>query len=149
MEDQKRHNINIQNYLPHRKPMLMVDEILEIDPQEVLTTFIIQSDNIFVEDDHFSEVGLIENIAQTCSSIVGQDFFNDIRDSKDIKTKVIGFITNIKKVSVHHLPKVGSEIISRATLISQFGEICTISCKTYHKELLLVEAEISLLIKAL
>ena len=142
-------NINIQDFLPHREPMLMVDTILEIKEKEVITSFRISENNIFVENNCFSEAGLIENIAQTCSAIAGQDLNEDLQNHHDPGSKVIGFITNIKKVKIHKLPSVHDEIISKAVLDSQFGDICNILCKTYLDEDLLVEAEISLFIKKL
>ena len=89
--------IDIKNFLPHRAPMLMVDHIYELSEQNVKTVFEIKEDNLFVENDFFAEVGLIENAAQTCSSIVGQSFFLD--DNHELKkgVEVIGFISGIKK----------------------------------------------------
>ena len=42
--------IDIQNYLPHRAPMLMVDLILEIDANSVETQFLMKEDKIFVDN---------------------------------------------------------------------------------------------------
>ena len=53
--------VDIQNYLPHRPPMLMVDLILNVDASYVETVFLIKEDNIFVSNDVFIEAGLIEN----------------------------------------------------------------------------------------
>lgn len=146
-----QNNIEIQNYLPHRKPMLMVDWILEINNEEVKTVFEIKADNIFVEHDFFAEVGLIENAAQTCSSIVGQSFFLDGNYNEREDVKVIGFISGIKKVSVFELPKVGSSIYTNAVLSSRFDTdeyiVCTMSCTTFCEEKKLFEAEINLFIQ--
>ena len=61
--------INIHNFLPHRKPMLMADYILELTPETVITSFDIKPDNIFVFNNEFVEAGLIENAAQTAKTI--------------------------------------------------------------------------------
>ena len=45
--------VDIQNYLPHRAPLLMVDLILDIDANFVETIFFIQEDNIFVDKNIF------------------------------------------------------------------------------------------------
>jgi len=137
--------INIHNFLPHRKPMLMADYILELTPETVITSFEIKPDNIFVLNNEFVEAGLIENVAQTCSSILGQSFFQN----PDVETKVIGFITNIKKIEIFALPKVGDNIISKASLISQYENICNIFCETFINEKLLIRAEINLFIQEL
>ena len=43
----------------------------------------------FWNDEFFWEAGLIEHSAQTCSSILGQSFFQN----PEVETKVIGFIS--------------------------------------------------------
>lgn len=135
--------INIHHFLPHREPMLMADYILELTKEKVVTSFEIKEDNIFVHNDEFVEAGLIENLAQTCSSILGQSFF----ENPEADTKVIGFITNIKKIELFALPKTGDKIISKASLISQYENICTIFCETFNQGKLLIRAEINLFIQ--
>jgi len=123
--------------------MLMTDYILELTEEKVITSFEIKPDNIFVLNNEFVESGLIENLAQTCSSILGQSFFQN----PNVETKVIGFITNIKKIEIFALPKVGDNIISKASLISQYENICHIFCETFINEKLLIRAEINLFIQ--
>jgi predicted hotdog family 3-hydroxylacyl-ACP dehydratase len=143
MEIKEDNIINIHNFLPHREPMLMADYILELTKEKVVTSFEILEDNIFVHNNEFVEAGLIENLAQTCSSIFGQSFF----ENPEADTKVIGFITNIKKIEVFALPKVGDKIISKASLISQYENICNIFCETFNNDELLIRAEINLFIQ--
>ncbi|WP_294296043.1 ABC transporter permease [uncultured Chryseobacterium sp.] len=143
MEIREENIINIHNFLPHRKPMLMTDYIPELTKEKVTTSFEIKEDNIFVDKGVFVEAGLIENSAQTCSSILGQSFF----ENPEADTKVIGFITNIKKIEIFSLPKVGSTIISKASLISQFENICQIYCETFLEDKLLIRSEINLFIQ--
>lgn len=135
--------INIHNFLPHREPMLMADYILELTQEKVVTSFDIKEDNIFVHHNKFVEAGLIENLAQTCSSILGQSFF----ENPEADTKVIGFITSIKKIEIFALPKAGDTIISKAELISQFENICHIFCETFYNDELLIRADINLFIQ--
>lgn len=143
MKIKEENIINIHNFLPHREPMLMTDYILELTKEKVITSFEIKKDNIFVHNNEFVEAGLIENAAQTCSSILGQSFF----ENPEAETKVIGFITNIKKIEIFTLPKVGDKIISKASLVSQFENICQIFCETFNDDELLIRAEITLFIQ--
>ena len=145
MELKEDNIINIHHFLPHREPMLMVDYILELTQEKVETSFEISADNIFVHNNEFVEAGLVENLAQTCSSILGQSFFKGPHDD----TKLIGFITNIKKIELFALPKVGERIISKASLISQYENICNISCESFKNDELLIKAEINLFIQEL
>lgn len=143
--------VDIQNYLPHRAPMLMVDLILDIDANFVETIFLIKEDNIFVDKNIFTEAGLIENTAQTCSSIVGKKYFFDEDGTENENVSVIGFISSLKNVKIHALPKVGDSIITKATLVSKFvGDdytLCTMSCESLFEEQLLLECEINLFIQ--
>lgn len=141
--------VDIRNYLPHREPMLMVDLILTIDAQSVETTFLIKEDNIFIDKNTFIEAGLIENVAQTCSSIVAQKYFANPDGEKN--TRVIGFISTLKNLKIYELPKVNNSIITRATLVSKFAgddyTLCTMSCESFHEETQLLECEINLFIQ--
>jgi len=143
--------VDIQNYLPHRAPMLMVDLILDIDANFVETTFLIKEDNIFVQNNVFIEAGLIENTAQTCSSIVGKKYFFDENGTENENVNVIGFISALKNVKIHSLPKVGDTIITKADLVSKFAgddyTLCTMSCQSSVEDQLLLECEINLFIQ--
>ncbi|MFW0736835.1 ABC transporter permease [Flavobacterium sp. T12S277] len=143
--------VDIQNYLPHRAPLLMVDLILDIDSSFVETTFLIREDNIFVENNTFIEAGLIENTAQTCSSIVGKKYFFDEDGTENENVNVLGFISAIKNLKIHTLPKIGDTIITKANLVSKFAgddyTLCTMSCESLLADKILLECEINLFIQ--
>ncbi len=143
--------IDIKNYLPHRKPMLMVDMILKMDEEKVETIFEIKEDNIFVKKSTFTEAGLIENAAQACSSIVAKDVFVDENNQNKADVDSVGYISSIKVLKIHKLPKVGSRIKTIATLISKFVtndyNLCSMRCKTFYNEDLLLEGDINIFIK--
>lgn len=124
--------LDITNFLPHRKPFLMVDNVLSIDDEHVATSFHIKPDCIFIEDNALNEAGMIENAAQTCSSIVGKTFFDE-DDINGEGNKLIGFISAIKKVTINACPSVGKTMETRAELKSRFDadgySISTLECK--------------------
>jgi predicted hotdog family 3-hydroxylacyl-ACP dehydratase len=143
--------IDIKKYLPHRTPMLMVDLILVVDDEQVETVFEIKTDNIFLENGFFTESGLVENMAQTCSAIVAKDFFIDgnCNDKEDVN--VVGFISGIKTLKIHALPQVENVICTKASLASKFNtdsySLCTMKCQTFKDDQLLLEGEITLFIQ--
>lgn len=143
--------IDIQKFLPHRKPMLMVDYITELTASNVKTVFKIESDNLLVDSEFFSESGLIENAAQTCSAIVGQTFFLDEKGDVKEDVEVIGFISGIKKATVYQLPQINETIRTEALLSSRFDteaySICTMLCNSFLNNELIFEAEINLIIQ--
>lgn len=131
--------------------MLMVDSVLEIDDEKVITVFEIKTGNIFLQNNFFIEAGLIENMAQTCSMIVAKDYFIDENKEDKPDVDVIGFISAIKTLKIHSLPQVDSVINTRAQLVSKFisesYSLCTIKCKTFNADELLVEGEMTLFIQ--
>ncbi len=143
--------VEINRYLPHRNPMLMVDFVLKMDNETVETNFEIKENCIFIENNTLVEAGLIENMAQTCSSVVAKDYFIDENCNDKEGVNVVGFISAIKTLKIHTLPKVGDIIIAKAFLVSSFVtdsySLCTMNCKTYLGEVLLLEGEINLFIQ--
>ena len=131
--------------------MLMVDLILNLDANFVETIFLIKEDNIFVNNGIFIEAGLIENTAQTCSSIVGKKYFFDEDGAENENINVIGFISALKNLKIHSLPKVNDTIITKANLVSKFvGDdytLCTMSCESLLDDKILLECEINLFIQ--
>ena len=110
-------NIAIQQFLPHRQPMLFVDTIILIETNYVEAIYTIKSDQLFLQNDYFSEIGLIENMAQVCSSIIGQKYFID----DDLqKGDLIGYISTIKTCTIYNLPKINQTILTKAKLLEVF-----------------------------
>jgi predicted hotdog family 3-hydroxylacyl-ACP dehydratase len=143
--------VDIKKYLPHRAPMLMVDMILEMDDEKVETVFEIKEGNIFLENSFFTEPGLVENMAQTCSSVVAKDYFIDENNNDKTDVNVVGFISGIKTLKIHALPQVGNVIYTKALLVSKFitesYSLCTMKCQTFRADELLLEGEITLFIQ--
>lgn len=151
MNSEKAH-IAIKNYLPHLPPMLMVDAIEHICFERVLTNFEIKSDCIFIEDNCLSASGLIENAAQTCSSISGQHYFDKEPSTESQGNPgVLGFISSIKKITIHTLPEIGTKMQTEALLVSQVQmpeySICTLKVKAYYLNTLFLEGEMNLFLQ--
>ena len=142
--------IDIKNFLPHREPFLMVDKVLELTEEFVATSFEIKPTCVLLENNCFNEVGLIENAAQTCSSIVGKSYFDD-DDIEGEGTKLIGFISAIKKVNILDCPEVGETIVTKANLKSRFDadsySISTIECIIYLADIEIASCEMNLFIQ--
>lgn len=138
----------IAPFLPHRAPMLMVTHIVDLDDHSVTTEFDIESDNIFLQPDgFFGAPGLVENAAQTCASIVARTYFSEQESQK----RVIGFISAIKTLDILELPKVGSRIVTKAKLVSNFaGEgyfLSTMDCETFCRQTPLLKGRLNLYIQ--
>lgn len=143
--------IEIQNYLPHRTPMLMVDIITSINTDSVATRFQIKQDNIFVENEVLCEAGLMENAAQTCSAIVGQTFFFDENHQERKNVNVLGFISAMKKVEILGLPMVEDTLFTEGKLISRMDgddfSICLIEVTSHTATQVVLKAEVNLFLQ--
>lgn len=143
----KNFPIDITQYLPHRKPMLMTDNIIYISDNKVVTDFFISPNCIFVDNNQLAEVGIIEHIAQTCSSIVAQEYFVN----PEIKRNLLGFIAGIKSIKIMQLPFINTKIESHAVLQNRLNQqdyvLCTITCNTFFDNINIAQAEISLILK--
>lgn len=130
----------------------MVVKLHHLDETSVESSYTIPSNNVFIQNGYFNEFGLLENAAQTCSSIVGQSFF-DKDDLNGSGNKLIGFISAIKKVEVFQLPKVNQTIFTKASLKSRFDSndyrICTLNCDIFESEQKLLACELNLFIQEL
>lgn len=98
---------DILTLLPQRPPMVMVDRLLHCDPVLTETELTICPDNIMVEDGHLAEIGLLENVAQTCAARMG---YINMNSGKEVRVGVIGALRDME---IHALPEVGSTITTR------------------------------------
>src|SRR5688572_32615382 len=62
---------DILQYIPQRKPIVMVHELLEADDDHIVTHLAIEPENVFVTSGFISEPGMVEKIAQTAAVHVG------------------------------------------------------------------------------
>lgn len=140
--------IDIQKFLPHRVPMLFVDELQLLEDGYTTTSFKILANGTFVQNGVLSEIGLIENAAQTCSIIQGSEYFSptDTENHQQVK----GFISSIKSFEVHQLPRVGNVIITTSKLVSKFEtdsySISTLKGQTFVNEQNIADFTINLFI---
>ena len=142
-------NIDVSNFLPHRKPMLMVDSVVENEDDVLATQFYIAEDCVFLKNGKLCEAGLMENAAQAASGVVGQTFF-DSNDLEGKGNKLVGYISAIRKVEIYALPEVGDTIVTRAKLISRLDTgavtMCSLESETFLGDKLIVSSTMNFLI---
>jgi predicted hotdog family 3-hydroxylacyl-ACP dehydratase len=141
--------IDIKKFLPHRKPMLMVDEITHLNDEEITTTLIILEDNIFLENGTFSEIGIIENAAQTSSGIIGRPYFDQNVGNESYAIQ--GYISKIKSVQIFNLPSLNKTLTTHGRLISSHPVAdffnCDMICETYCDDVKIADSSFNLIIQ--
>lgn len=137
--------MNIHQYLPHRPPMQMVDTVINISNTQVVTEFLIKPSCIFTENNLLAEIGLIENMAQTCSAIVGQFLV-----SENNNNKLIGYLSTIKEAQIFSLPSIQQTVRTEAQLLSRLDTdayyLCALQCQSFCNHTLLATAQMNLVI---
>ena len=108
--------------IPQRPPFILVDNLLSCNEEVVVTDFHIPQDHILVQNGVLSEVGLIENVAQTCAARIGW-----INREKPIPIGVIGAVNNFE---YYTLPVAGETITTTVTVSSAVFEAIIVHAET-------------------
>jgi len=100
-------------YLPQRPPFVMIDELIQADEVNIRSGFTIREGHLLVKDGHFTEAGLVENMAQTAAAGTG------FTAQQQGLTPPVGFIGALKNLIVNELPGIGEKIITEVTFVTQ------------------------------
>jgi predicted hotdog family 3-hydroxylacyl-ACP dehydratase len=103
------------DYLPHRPPMLLIDEVLEVTDRVGVCRTTIHPDCVFAIDGRVHPSAMIEFVAQTCAIAVG------VLAARDGDPPRLGMIMACREVSfaVDHFA-VGDELT--ITVTKAFGQ---------------------------
>lgn len=104
----------ITSLIPQKKPFVMVNRLYNFAEKTIEAGLVISSDNLFVENNVFTEPGLIEHMAQSVALHTGCDFY--LR--KEIPPT--GYIGSVKNIAIYELPKVAEEIKTKVTILQEF-----------------------------
>ena len=108
---------NITDFIPQRKPIVMIDDLLEASDLHSVTSLQIRRENIFVEGEKLAEPGLVENIAQTAAAQVGYQC-----SIKKIPVP-LGYIAAVKNLTISKLPVVDSRITTSIRIVNQVMDV--------------------------
>ena len=131
--------INILELLPQKPPFVTVDVLTHFDDVITSTGLKVTADNMFVENNEFAEIGVMENIAQTCAVRMG--YINKYLCSDKVK---IGFIGSIKDFVIKELPKVGDELKTTIEVVSEVFAITLVNAKVEIGDRLIASCEMKI-----
>lgn len=117
---------DIIQYIPQRHPMVMLSKLQLADENEVRTSFVIENDNIFVENGVLMAPGLVENIAQSVAARAG---YLAKAQNTDVP---VGFIGAIQNLEIIDLPGVGEKIETIVTLEHEIFNASIVSGTVYR-----------------
>lgn len=120
----------IEELIPHRPPMVMVDHVVKVDGLKTETSFVVKSECIFVKQDLLSEMGMLENLAQTSFVFLNYFFIKPDEVLWNKEKDNLGVISTILDLEVRSLPKVGDQLLTcthtELVFTSDFLKICNI-----------------------
>lgn len=116
----------------------MVDRVMEIADTTTVTAFLIDKENVFVEDGYFREPGLIENMAQSAAAGFGA------RTGTGDKEPPVGFIGGIRNLKIHGFPLAGQEITTRVTVIHEIFDATVVQGHVFLENKLMAECELKI-----
>lgn len=93
----------IEELIPQRTPIIMVDELVSVNKNEAVTSFVVKESNMFLNGDGFlKETGIIEHIAQSASAMYGYE-----SRSCGNRNAPIGYIGEVKNFKCKRYPRIG------------------------------------------
>jgi len=125
--------LNVLDLLPHRPPLIMIDQLTHYDEKSARTVFTVRDDHLFCIDGRMEEAGLVENMAQTCAARTGfkQRLANgwdetvcapdcggeSMYSPEKIK---IGLIVMIETMEISRCPVVGEQLETAMVIEEEF-----------------------------
>ena len=132
---------DILQYIPQRKPVVMVHELLEASDEHVVTQLAIERDNVFLSSGQLAEPGMVENIAQTAAVHVGYQCA-----LKNLPIP-IGYIAAVKDLKINSLPKQNSVITTSVKVLNKVLDITVVHGKIEYEGNLLCSCEMRIFAK--
>lgn len=137
----KPEEYNILDLIPQRPPMVMIDMLTHSEENSAKGCFYIKDSNVFCDDEHLQEAGLIEFIAQTAAAYVG---YIQLSTQKEVR---LGFIGMIKNLAIYSLPKINSEILSEIIVENELLGYTIITGKVFQNNAVIAECEMRILLE--
>ncbi len=133
----------IEEYLPQKRPFILVDRICEADEYACHSEFSIRKEDMMTRGEALCEAGILENMAQTCAAHIGFVEIH-IRKSRNIR---IGLVAAVKNCDILRKPLVGETIRTTAEVAQTFGDMSVYHIQTHADGGLIAEADIHVVLQ--
>ncbi len=134
---------HIEEFIPQKKPFVMIDEIIACTETEITTSFLVQATNLFIENEKLREPALIENMAQTGAAQAGYAAKENGENPK------IGYIGSIKNLKINQLPTVGDVLTTTLTHENDFGDFSIVQASIKVNEILVASCHLTIFLTQL
>lgn len=114
---------SIEELIPQRAPIVMVDRLTSIEEGVSYTELEVRADNLFVERGVLSESGLIEHIAQSAAARIGYLF--RMRG----EAVPIGYIGSVNQFALGRLPRVGERLTTSIRVLQEVYQVSLVEAE--------------------
>ena len=129
----------LRSLLPHRPPMILIDELVHCGPQEVVCAVTIRDDAPFVTDGRLPALISIEYFAQTVAA-----FYGYISQSSEQFT--MGMLLGTRELELHtDFLHVGDALTITGRELWSGGNLAQFRCELHRGPELLAQAAITVL----
>lgn len=124
--------------LPQRAPIVMVGGAQQVG-ETYYALLSVAPDNWFVEDNQLLEAGVVEHQAQSVAVCLGMKNSQITNHQSQI-----GFIAEVKNLSINRLPKVGETLATSITYNTAVENIVLIEATTTCQEERIAESQLKI-----
>ena len=129
--------LEAEELIPHRRPMRMVDRLLEINGKNgVVETMITAECPLVSTDGWLDDVALSELLAQAYAAVKG---YCDLIEEKPVKQ---GFLVGIKNVERFMSVKSGDSLMININTLAELGDFAVAAGEIWRANKLLAKGEI-------
>jgi len=134
-------DLTLEDLLPHRGPMLLIEKVLEVDATHALTLCRVAQSWPMADAKGVHPLILIELAAQTAGVCNGWDRVR----TKGLDSDKMGWLVGIKKTEIftEYLP-LGGEIITSAENRYNFENLREVSCEQRMGDILICKSTLQL-----
>jgi predicted hotdog family 3-hydroxylacyl-ACP dehydratase len=137
----KLSNYTLEDILPHRGNMLLVDEILEVDDSHAVTTSVIKASYPLTDTNGAQPLIMVELSAQTAGVCNGLDRIQ----KQGVESNKMGWLVGIKRAQfyIDGLP-FGSTVLTRSENSHNYDKLREVFSVLYMNETLIGEITLQL-----
>ena len=134
----------IEELIPQRSPIMMVDELLKVVGDECTCRLTVREDNFFLEEDGLiAEVGIIEHIAQSASAFAG---YRAVEEDGATEPPV-GYIGEVKNFHLYRRPRLGDDLQTTITMGATVAGVTIINGTTLVGEETIAETQMKIFVR--
>lgn len=143
METELKLPLAIEALIPHRKPMRLVDRLIDIEAQGGKAEAVITADNVLLDEEgQLDNIALAEMIAQTYAAVKGY------RDRLGGEPTKQGFLVGMRKIQFLRTASVGDRLRIQVDTVGAIAGFAVVEGRVTRHQEVIAEGELKLWIQS-